>query len=591
MEFRSNIKTLNYLRKYLLDDTDNILPFPARAQKPSFSGRLPLALARANPQDEGVPAGALDTLYRRLSDPECATHACLVLRHGKIISEGYFAPYQSRYWHVTHSLCKSVTGMAIGMLVEEGKLSLNERICDIFSGQCSLLTGRRMRSITVRHLLTMTSGVSFRETGAVIESDWVRSFLDSDVQWEPGSKFEYNSMNSYMLSAIVKARTGMGLCSYLRPRLFEPLGFGDIAWETCPKGIEKGGWGLYIYLEDIAKLGQLYLQKGIWYRQDGTPMRILSEEWVNAATAPSAVSEDGEEYGYQLWPRSKDGIYMFNGMFGQYVVVDPKLSVVIAVNAGAGHLFTQSRSDLAVQDFLSALENPQETDIQDEKAAEQLSFTLNHLTFGKAVPPMPQPEPPLPWYKKMWDRLFPQKAPVPVPVIPQNMLSALSKVYQFPENRAGLIPIIIACMEDWYTKGIEQISFEAKDDSLTLLWKESGTVLRIPIGFDSPSECTVDFGGNRFALGVTGSFTTDEDDTPVLKLMLCLLESSSTRYLKIFFHDDGTLTLKMDESPNLLQTFLSVQSSKNVSELFKDMNYLQYLADRKCCPVLKSLKP
>ena len=129
MELRSNIKMLNYARKYLLNDTDNILPFPVRPQKPPRTGRLPTLLPRSAPRDEGVPAAALDTLYRSLSGAECGTHACIVLRHGRVVSEGWYAPYSSRYWHVTHSMCKSVTGTAIGMLADEGRLSLDEHVC------------------------------------------------------------------------------------------------------------------------------------------------------------------------------------------------------------------------------------------------------------------------------------------------------------------------------------------------------------------------------------------------------------------------------------------------------------------------------
>ena len=150
MELRSNIKMLNYARKYLLNDTDNILPFPVRPQKPPRTGRLPTLLPRSAPRDEGVPAAALDTLYRSLSGAECGTHACIVLRHGRVVSEGWYAPYSSRYWHVTHSMCKSVTGTAIGMLADEGRLSLDEHVCEIFPEKCGLLTSRRMREMCIR---------------------------------------------------------------------------------------------------------------------------------------------------------------------------------------------------------------------------------------------------------------------------------------------------------------------------------------------------------------------------------------------------------------------------------------------------------
>lgn len=139
-----------------------------------------------------------------------------------------------------------------------------------------------MRAVTVRHLVTMTSGVAFKEAGAVLEGDWVKGFLDADVLFEPGSCIDYNSMNSYMLSAIVKRKTGLGLSAYLRPRLLRAAGLRRCSVGDLPPGHRKGGWGMYVYLEDIAKLGQLYLQKGKWTGADGKEQRILSAAWVEA---------------------------------------------------------------------------------------------------------------------------------------------------------------------------------------------------------------------------------------------------------------------------------------------------------------------
>lgn len=594
MELRSNIKMLNYARKYLLNDTDSILPFPVRPQKPPRTGRLPAPLPRSAPQDEGVPAAALDALYRSLSGAECGTHACIVLRHGRVVSEGWYAPYSGKYWHVTHSMCKSVTGTAIGMLVDEGRLSLDEHVCELFPEKCGLLTSRRMRAVTVRHLVTMTSGVAFKEAGAVLESDWVKGFLDADVLFEPGSAFDYNSMNSYMLSAIVKRKTGLGLAAYLRPRLFEPLGFGDVAWETCPQGIEKGGWGMYVYLEDIAKLGQLYLQKGKWTGADGTEQRLLSAAWVDAATKPDTVHENGEEYGYQLWPHSADHAYMFNGMFGQYVVVAPELELVVAVNAGAGNLFTRSRSYTAVRDFCKAVAAAPAPLPDDPAADARLAFTAAHLRFGEAVPEPPVPVK-QPWYARVRDALFPPAAPSVASPIPDGVRPALAQTYRLEENRVGLLPAILGCMGDWYTKGTQSVSFKVQDDALSLLWTEGGVEYCIPVGFESAAEYELDLGGNGFAVGVTGRFTVNEDDEPVLKVTLCFLESSSSRLLKFVFRPDGGLTVKFDEAPGLLVAMRSLQGTMKAQsqglDLFKDIDYLHYLIHRVCSPVVHSVPP
>lgn len=708
MELRSNIRLLNYTRKFLLNDTDGILPYAVQPQKPDAPGAAPAPLPRCTPQEAGVPAGALDTLLRALAGPAGGTHTCLVLRCGKVVCEAEYAPYSLRRWHVTHSMCKSVTGTAIGMLIDEGLLSPDEHICDIFPEKCSLLTSRRMRAVTVRHLLCMRSGVGFREAGVVLESDWIKAFLDADVLFEPGEAFDYNSLNSYMLSAIVQKKTGLGLTEYLRPRLFEPLGFGDIAWETCPQGIAKGGWGLYVYLEDLAKLGQLYLQKGVWTGPDGVSRRLVSEQWITTATTPYSVTEKGEEYGFQLWPYTPEGVYLFNGMFGQYVVVAPSRQLIVAVNAGAGNLFVLSEAFTAIARFVRAvgdvpaalpggsssalsgssfpaplpggspaasrgsaaavssggaaatLPNSAPAALPDPDAEARLRFTLSHLRFGEPVPPCPAPER-RSWIQRMRQALFSQQtgpAPKPTPSpIPNAVRGALEKSYPLESNRASMVPTIAACMEDWYSGGVERVAFELSGDSLTLLWHESGTVHRVPIGFDgangaacqsenvrgadgsgkpdgpvkangsagasgarlaasaggsagvtdnagvsgrtgapdSPSaaaECILDFGGNRFCVGTLGRFTTDEDDNPVLKLTVCFLESTCTRLIKFVFLPDGTLTVKLNESPALQTAMDSVRETMKANpqgaELFKDMGYLQYLIRRACAPELHS---
>ena len=641
MELRSNIKLLNYTRKFLLNDTDGILPYAVRPQKPEAPGKAPVPLPRCTPREADVPAAALDALLRDLSGSGCGTHTCLVLRYGKVLCEAAYAPYSLRRWHVTHSMCKSVTGTAVGMLIDEGSLSPDEHICDIFPEKCSLLTSRRMRAVTVRHLLSMRSGVSFREAGVVLESDWVKAFLDADVLFEPGESFDYNSMNSYMLSAIVQKKTGAGLMEYLRPRLFEPLGFGDTAWETCPQGIAKGGWGMYVYLEDLAKLGQLYLQKGMWTGADGVSRRLLSEQWITAATSPYSVTEKGEEYGFQLWPYTPEGVFLFNGMFGQYVVVAPALQLIVAVNAGAGNLFVLSEAFAAISRFVRAVGDASAAlpgsspaaarggsspaspggspaALPDSEAEARLAFTLSHLRFAQPAPPYPAPErtSPLQRLRRALAPKQPQAAAQPTPSpIPQAVRGALAKSYPLEANRASMVPTIAACMEDWYSGGVERVAFELHGDSLTLLWTEGGTVHRVPIGFDgtdsssgvsskdgangagatgSPAAaCTLDFGGNRFSVCAAGRFTTDEDDNPVLKLTVCFLESTCTRLIKFVFLPDGTLTVKLNESPALQTAMESVRETMKAgtpgTELFKDMGYLQYLIRRACAPELHSI--
>ncbi len=317
MELKNSFKTLNYMRKILTSDTEHILPFPTKPQKPIPQGKSPLPLPRCTPQQADIPPAALDSFFKCLSSlPNGWPHSCIVVRYGKVVCEGSWAPYSTSRWHVTHSLCKSFTSTAIGMLWDEGKVDLDEKICSIFPEKCNLMVSRRARNLTARHLLTMSSGSTFREAGAVAECDWLRAFLESEFEFEPGTQMDYNSMNTYVLSAVLKKKSGCGLMEYLQPRLFEPLGFGDVAWEKCPNGIEKGGWGMYVYLEDAVKLGLLYLSQGMWNGQ-----QLLSKEWVDQATTSYMKRESGEEYGYQIWTDAQKQFFMFNGIFSHTVLL------------------------------------------------------------------------------------------------------------------------------------------------------------------------------------------------------------------------------------------------------------------------------
>ncbi|MEG0617560.1 MAG: serine hydrolase [Oscillospiraceae bacterium] len=587
MELLSGVKALTYFKKMLMGETSQILPFTPIAQKPLCPDYSGLRLARSTPESEGVPSELLEAFYRRLATGDDAgLHSVMVLRHGKVISEGGFAPFSTKFWHVTHSLCKSVTGTAIGMLIDDGILDFDDKICDIFSDKCTFLTGKRMRSITIRHLLTMQSGSTFKEIGAVLERDWVRAFIEADVAFEPGSRMDYNSMNSYMLSAVVTRKTGLTLCDYLKPRLFDKLGFGEIAWETCPLGITKGGWGMYIFPEDLAKIGQLYLQGGIW-NVHGESQQIISNKWIIEATKPWTMRDTGEEYGYQLWPHSDDGSFLFNGMFGQYVMMMPSLDIVILMNAGNGHLFTHSFAyDTVVEYFnLNALSNAPLP--QNSKQLKSLQYTLSHLVFGvKSTPKYREQK----WYEKILS-LF-KKPIVPMP-FPEKANALIGRTLCFSANNAGLEPIILQCTCDSYTHGVCKIGFALENDFLTLLWTEGSVTSHLPLGFNEAKYGIATLNDCKWHIGSLASFAYNEDGQAVLKIKFCFVESSSTRLVKIIFKENGAV-LRLDESPAVALAIEKVKNeqsalAKGDPVFFKDFGYIEYKINKICTPILNGI--
>ena len=354
MDFRTQRRTLEVLSD-LFQRKPQVGRVRFRPQRAGGRGvgYTGMPLPRSSPEREGLSSRQLLEFLRRAQvHPTINPHTLMVLRHGKVVCSCSFAPYREDVWHVTHSMCKSLTALAVGMLVGEGKLSLEEHICDIFPGRLSPLANplafRRMKAVTVRHLLTMSSGVNFNEAGAVTSEDWLGDFFSSGVGFEPGAKFAYNSMNSYVLSCIVRERSGMGLTEFLRPRLFAPLSMGRLHWEKSPQGVEKGGWGLYLFPEDMAKLGQLFLQEGVWDGRRLVPREFLEEMCSPQMATPPEMGEQG--YGFQLWMGKRPGSYLCNGILGQNIIVLPDVDMVVVTTGGNDCLFKTSTTISLVED-------------------------------------------------------------------------------------------------------------------------------------------------------------------------------------------------------------------------------------------------
>jgi CubicO group peptidase (beta-lactamase class C family) len=266
----------------------------------------------------------------------------MLLRHGHVIAEGWWHPYAPDQRHLLFSLSKSFTSTAVGFAVEEGLLSVDDSVVSLLPDDAPAEVSANLAAMKVRHLLTMTTGQSsdsLSNLGQSESSHWARTVLAHPIEFEPGSQFVYNSGATYLLSAIVQRFTGQRLLDYLTPRLFEPLGIHGATWEQSAQGIDAGGWGLSLKTEDIARFGQLYLQRGKW---GGS--QVVPASWVNDATrfqVPSGKvwdSEDSQQgYGYQFW-RSQHGAYRGDGAFGQFCIVMPDQDATLVFTAGVSDM-------------------------------------------------------------------------------------------------------------------------------------------------------------------------------------------------------------------------------------------------------------
>ncbi len=300
-------------------------------------------LQRSTPEAQGIDSQVVLAFVEALETalPE-ALHSLMLVRHGSIVAEGWWHPYAPEHPHELFSLSKGFTSTAVGLAVAEGRLSLSDPVLSFFADEAPKKVSRNLAAMEVRHLLSMSTGHAVDTTGYLFQrrdGNWAKAFLKLPVKYKPGTHFLYNTGATYMLSAIMQRVTGMTLLDYLRPRLFEPLGIVGATWDTCPQGVNTGGFGLSVKTEDIAKFGQLYLQKGLW---DG--QRILSEAWVDEATAfhidnaPNVAPDWTQGYGYQFWRCQPKNVYRADGAFGQFCIVMPDQDAVLTMTAGTGDM-------------------------------------------------------------------------------------------------------------------------------------------------------------------------------------------------------------------------------------------------------------
>ena len=303
-------------------------------------------LPRSRPEAQGVsPAGILafvDEANRKID----SLNSFMLVRHGHVVAECWWEPYDAKSRHELYSLSKSFTSTAVGLAIAEGKLSIDDPVLKFFPDDAPEKPSDNLKAMRVHDLLRMSTGHEaeprlFTPEGPKLVSEqkpWVKTFLAQPVPFKPGTRFLYNTAATYMQSAIVQKATGQTVLDYLRPRLFEPLGIEDPTWGTSPQGISLGGYGLSIRTEDIAKFGQLYLQKGQWHGR-----QLIPAAWVKAATArqtsngSNPQSDWDQGYGYQFW-RARHGAYRGDGAFGQFCVVMPEQDAVIAITSGTGNM-------------------------------------------------------------------------------------------------------------------------------------------------------------------------------------------------------------------------------------------------------------
>ncbi|GHT25953.1 hypothetical protein FACS18942_02310 [Planctomycetales bacterium] len=317
-------------------------PSTPEPQQSVFPTEKPLPRASLAEQ---LPAAATEAFLGEFKTKKIDLHSVMILKNGKVVFEKWFNDNAPDKNHVMWSVSKTFTSMGVGFAVAEKRFSLDDKVISFFPDDCPKEISENLAAMKVRDLLIMSSGHDTDPTGTIPFRHkpekfdgvrWEKRFFEHPVKNKPGSKFVYNSMATYMLSAIIQKTTGETLYNYLRPRLFEPLGIENIVWDANPYGVNCGGWGLHIKTEDMAKLGQFMLQKGNWEGK-----QLLPELWIEEATSrkilqdpkvkPEESGNDWKQgYCYQIW-RCRNNAFRADGKDGQYIAVLPDQQSVVII--------------------------------------------------------------------------------------------------------------------------------------------------------------------------------------------------------------------------------------------------------------------
>ncbi len=522
---------------------------PYYPKKTHICPKEALYFSRVSPDKEGISTATLRCMLSELeSEMRANIHSLLVLSHGGVICRCAAPGYDGSIPHLAHSMSKTVTGMAIGFLVSEGRLSVDTPLSRIFPEYP--VGDKRLRSATVRHLLCMQSGVKFNEAGVVADSTWLKTFLLSPLAAAPGTTFHYNSMNSYVLACIVHRVTGQGLVDYLMPRLFEPLHIERPLWQMGPEDVECGGWGLFLTDDSWGKLALMLCSEGRFENKQILPASYVKEMTTAHAKTPENLGDF--DYGYHIWVGRETNEILFNGMLGQNVWCEPKRGLIAVISAGNNELFTQSPALSIVRRRL-CFPLPSEEHLfhfhRREYANQQAAFFCRRHWIRASAPSggflnfLRHRHPRA--YDARWEKLLGS--------------------YIFRQNNNGILPLFLRVMENCYTGGIDSISFRRRGERLWMTVTEGGKELSMEIGLKDFAETVVTFREEVYLVRAMGEVAGDEDGHPVYKIELCFPELPNVRRIKFLQTQDGCYEMRLEEIPNhqLGKAFVDSFPAKN----------------------------
>ena len=484
-------------------------------------------LPRADyPEEVGVSGVEIEKFLIDIEENDYNIHSFMVLRHGKVAAECYRAPFTADRPHALYSVSKTFTAVAVGIAVGEGLLSPDDKVKDFFPEYTENLHDKYLDALTVRHLLTMTSGKNPSILDDKSKGHWVESYFKFPWKSAPGEEFRYVSENTFMLCAILVKVTGQSVRDYLQPRLFEPLGIDYPQWETDENGVEAGGWGLYVTTEDIAKLMLLIHHEGEWNGKQLLPAdfvrRMTSFQSDNAPANTSPDSKAG--YGYCVWRNEAVNGYRADGMFSQFGIVFEDYDAIIAVNSGIP--MEQDCRDLIWKYFPAAFIAEEEATAKPTAPAleQRLQTAAIEAPFEASVSPMAE-------FIEGKNIKFRKKLFLNLIGFPMSML-----------------PLAITFMATDRAGNIDDMVFSFEDDCLSMHWREGDEENTVKAGMNGRycyGEMTL--GKVTYKVCCTARWLADDR----LFVSVRPIETIGKRMLDFRFRVDGKVTMIPSSDPSV----------------------------------------
>ena len=495
-------------------------------------------LDRCKPSDVGIRDEYIQSFINEInSDHSLKPNRLLIIKDNKVIGEQYLYPNVQDAWDCVFSASKTVTALALGVLYDEGKVDLDLPVCKILENEKTIKVAKN-KKITLRHLLTMSTGIRFNEIECVSSMRWTKSFFDSTSKFKLGTKFEYNSLNSYIVAKVVQKLSGKRFEEFIKEKIFNPIGVSEVHIDTSEEDCFKGGWGLYILPEDMAKLGILVRDFGMYNGQ-----QIISKKWIEMMTSTQfdarACGRD-YNYGFQIWVDDNIGFSSFNGLYDQNIMIYRQSGVVIVTCFADNEAFHGSNLFKIADKYFAyepkydfpLCENNGKRDLENE---ESLMYYFNALL----------------------DKEF----------------KAHSKI----ANSCGILPLIIQNEVSTYVKGIRSLMFKKVDGKPLVIINEGGKKYEIPFSFGKGERQLLTFYNNIYDCIVDARMILSGKAEPYMVMRFFFLEFASARYMTIKLGKDvNQISVECSENPGVdfVNSLIQVQDEGTKNFINNAMNNL-----------------